>query len=64
MDMFIMIKKHQIRQKLIENIGFIFIRINSDVESFDPDVEIARIYIYIKELSVKLAVNSAEKIFK
>ena len=59
-----MIKKHQIRQKLIENIGFIFVRINPDVESFDPDVEIARIYIYIKELSVKLAVNSAEKIFK
>ena len=45
MDMFIMIKKHQTRQKLIENIGFIFVRINSDVESFDPDVEIARIYI-------------------
>ena len=37
-------EKHQIRQKLIENLGFTFIRINPDVENFDLDVEIARIY--------------------
>ena len=37
-------EKHQIRQKLIENLGFTFIRINPDVENFDLDVEIASIY--------------------
>ena len=30
----------------------------------DPDVEIAKIYNYFNELSVKLAVNSAEKSLK
>ena len=34
------------------------------LENFDLDVGIARIYIYIKESSVKLAVNSAEKSLK
>ena len=34
------------------------------LENFDLDVRIARIYIYIKESSVKLAVNSAEKSLK
>ena len=40
-------KKDKARQKLIENIGFIFIRVNpySDPDaSFDLDVEIAKIY--------------------
>ena len=31
------------RRKVIENLGFIFIRINPDVENLDLDVEIARI---------------------
>ena len=35
--------KHQIWQKLIENLGFIFIRISPDVEKFDLDAEIAKI---------------------
>ena len=48
-----------IRQKLIENLGFNFIRINPD-----PDVGIAKIYNYINKLSVKLAVNLAEKSLK
>ena len=57
-------KKDETRQKLIENLGFTFIRINRDSDpgtSFDLDVEIARIYNYINELSVKLAVDLAEK---
>ena len=36
------------RQNLIENLGFAFIRINHDPDpdaGFDPDVEIAKIYI-------------------
>ena len=49
---------------MIENLGFNFIRINSDVETFDLDVEIARLHNYIKKSSVKLAVNSAEKSLK
>ena len=35
--------KHQMWQKLIENLGFTFIRISPDVEKFDLDVEIAKI---------------------
>ena len=62
--MFIMMKKTSIRQKLIENLAFTFIWINCDVENFDLDTEIASIYNYIKESSVKLAVKSAEKMFK
>ena len=57
-------KKDGTRQKLIENLGFTFIRINRDSDpgtSFDLDVEIAKIYNYINELSVKLAVDLAEK---
>ena len=50
-------EKHQIRPKLIKNLGFTFIRINPDVKNVDLDVEIARIYNYINESSVKLAVN-------
>ena len=54
----------EIRQKLIEDHGFTFIRINPNPNpsvGFDIDVEIAKIYNYINESSVKLAVNSAEK---
>ena len=43
--------------KMIENLGFIFIKINIDAEDFDLDVEITRIFSYIKKSSVKLAVN-------
>ena len=60
-------KKDKTRQKLIENLGFTFIRVNLDSdpdESFDLDVEIAKIYNYINESSVKLAVNLAEKSLK
>ena len=53
-------EKHQIRQILIEILGFIFIRIIPDVESFDFDVEIARIYNYIKESLIKFS----RRIFK
>ena len=49
---------------LIENPGFIVIRINRDVKKSDLDVEIARIYNYIKESSVELVVNSTEKSLK
>ena len=48
----------------MEDHGFTFIRINPDPNpsvGFDLDVEIAKIYNYINESSVKLAVNSAEK---
>ena len=48
-------EKHQIRQKLIENLGFTFIRINPDVENFGADVEIARIYNDINKSSVKIS---------
>ena len=41
------------KQKLMENLGFTFVRINPDVENFDLDVEIARIYNQIEESSVK-----------
>ena len=60
-------KNDQIRQQLIENLGFAFIRINPDPDpdaGSDPDVEIAEIYKYINKSSVKLAVNSAEKSLK
>ena len=60
-------KNNKITQKLIEDHGFTFIRINPDPDhdsSFDPDVEIAKIYNYINESSVELAVNSAEKSLK
>ena len=49
---------------MIENCGFTFIRINSDIENFDLDVEIAKKFNYIKESSVRLAVNSAEGFLK
>ena len=57
----------EMRQKLLESLGFTFIRINSDPDlnaCFDLDVEIAKIYNYINESSVKLAVNLAEKSLK
>ena len=57
----------EIRQKLIENLGFTFIRIDPDSDlnaGFDLDVETAKIYNHISEPSVKLAVNSAEKSLK
>ena len=60
-------KNDETRQKLKENLGFTFIRINSDfdpVASFDLDVEIAKTYDYINESSVILAVNLAEKSLK
>lgn len=49
---------------MIENFGFTFITINTDVENFDLDVKTAKIYNYINEWSVKLAVNSSEKFLK
>ena len=61
MKMFITMNKNI---KLIENIGFIFIRINPDVENFDLDVEIAKIYNYINESFVKLTVNLPKKSLK
>ena len=60
-------EKDEIKQKLIENLGFTFIRINLDPDPdavFDPDVEIARICDYINESSVKLSINSAKKSLK
>ena len=57
-------EQYQIRQKLIENLGFTFITINPHVENFDLDVEIATIYNYINKSSVRLAANSAEKSLK
>ena len=45
---------------MIENLGFIFIKINIDGEDFDLDVEITRIYNYINKSSVKLAINVAD----
>ena len=55
----------EIRQKLIENQGFTFIRINPDPDSdpsFDPYVEIAKIYNHINKSSVKLAVILAKNL--
>ena len=57
-------EKHQIRQKLIENLGFIFIRINPNVEKFDLNVEMANIYNYINESPVRQVVNLTENIKK
>ena len=57
----------EIRQKLIENLGFTFIRINPDSNpnaGFDLSLEIPKIYNEISESSVKLAVSSAKKVFK
>ena len=48
------------KQKLIENNGFTFSRINPDPDpdaGFDLDVEIAKIQSYINELPLKLAVD-------
>ena len=55
-------EKHKIRQKLIVNLGFNFIRISPDVEKFDLDVEIAKIYNYINKSSVRIPVNLAENL--
>ena len=55
---------HQIRQKLIENLDFTFVRIHLVVEILDLDVKVEKIYNQIKESSVKLAINSAEKLLK
>ena len=57
-------EKHQIRRKLTENLGFTFLRINPGVENPDLDTEIAKIYNYSKESSIRLAVNSTEKLLK
>ena len=58
-------ENHEKIQKLIESLGFTFIRINPDPgASFDLDVEIAKIYNYSRESSAKLAVNLAEKHLK
>ena len=51
-------KNNQLWQKLIQNLGLKL------ALGLDPDVEIAKIYNYFNELSVKLAVNSAEKSLK
>ena len=56
-------EKRQIRQKLIENLCFTFIRITLDVENFDLNVKIAGIYSRIKDSSVKLAVTSLKEKF-
>ena len=55
----------EIRQKLIENQGFTFIRINPDPDSdpsFDPYVEIAKICNHINKSSVELAVILAKNL--
>ena len=58
-------KKDPIIQKFIENLGLNFIRTNPDPDAgFDLEVETAKIYNYINELSVILAVNSPEKFLK
>ena len=57
-------EKHQIRQKLIENLGFIFITINPNVEKFDLNVEMANMYNYINESPVRQVVNLTENIKK
>ena len=49
----------------IENQGITFIRINPDPDSdasFDPDVEIAKIYNHINKSSLKLAVILAKNV--
>ena len=60
-------ENNEIMQKLIEDLGFTFIRINPDSNlnaDFDLNVEIAKICNHISESSVKLAVNSAKKSLK
>ena len=60
-------KNDETRQKLIERHGFTFIRINPDLdpdEDFDQGAKTAKIYNYINESSLKLAVNLAEKPLK
>ena len=57
-------KNDETRQKLIENIGFTFIRINPGPDpdaGFELDLEIVKIYNYISQSSLKLAVDSANK---
>ena len=54
------------RQRLIENLGFTFIRINPDPDpdvSFDLDSEVAKIYNCINGSSVKLALKSLMEMF-
>ena len=54
------------RQRLIENLGFTFIRNNPDPDpdaSFDLDSEIAKIYNCINGSSVKLAEKSLIEMF-
>ena len=60
-------ENNEIRQTLIENLGFTFIKINLDPDpdaGFNLDVEIAKIYNYIHESSLKLAVKSKERFRK
>ena len=52
---------------MIENHGFTFIRINSDLDPvavFDLDVEIAKVYNGIYKSFLKLPVNPSEKSLK
>ena len=56
-------EKRQIRQKLVENLCFTFIRNTPDVENFNLNVKIAGIYNRIKDSSVKLAVTSLKEEF-
>ena len=47
---------NETRQNLLKSLGFTFIIINPDPDpdaSFDLDIEIAKIYNYINESSVK-----------
>ena len=60
MNMVTFYKMKKKSNKIIENLGFIFIKINIDAEDFDVDVEITRIFNYIKKSSVKLAINLAD----
>ena len=57
----------QIRQNLIEDHCFNFIKINPDLDpdaGFDIDVDISKAYNYINKSSVELAESSAEKSLK
>ena len=57
----------QIRQNLIEDHCFNFIKINPDLDpdaGFDIDVDISKTYNYINKSSVELAESSAEKSLK
>ena len=60
-------RNDQIRQKLIRNRAFTFVRINPDPDPdsvFDPDVEITKIFNYINKSSVRLAINLTGKSLK